>query len=149
MTPDVNVLVAASRTDHPHHQHARTALETALDAASVDTSRPVVILPMIASGFLRLVTHPKVFVAPTPPAAARAFIDAVLAMPGVTMPLLGSEWPVFVGLVEQYNLKGNDVPDAWIAAAVQSCHEHLVTFDKGFRRWLPPERLTLLQPPSP
>ena len=32
MTPDVNVLVAASRTDHPHHAAARQWLEEALPA---------------------------------------------------------------------------------------------------------------------
>ena len=33
MTPDVNVLVAASRSDRPHHAVARTWLEEALGAA--------------------------------------------------------------------------------------------------------------------
>ena len=33
MTPDVNVLVAASRADHPHHAMARTWLEAAVQAA--------------------------------------------------------------------------------------------------------------------
>jgi uncharacterized protein len=29
MTPDLNVLIAASRSDHPHHDVARTWLERA------------------------------------------------------------------------------------------------------------------------
>jgi hypothetical protein len=32
MTPDVNVLVAASRRDHPHHAVARAWLEEAVNA---------------------------------------------------------------------------------------------------------------------
>ena len=33
MTPDVNVLVAASRADHPHHGVARDWLEAAVGSA--------------------------------------------------------------------------------------------------------------------
>lgn len=33
---------------------------------------------MVASGFLRLVTHPPVFIAPTPLPDAQSFLDAVL-----------------------------------------------------------------------
>jgi hypothetical protein len=61
MTPDVNILVAASRQDHPHHERAPGWLEEAINGGS-----SLAILPMVASGFLRLVTHPKVFLAPTP-----------------------------------------------------------------------------------
>lgn len=45
-----------------------------------------------------------------------------------------------------YNLSGNDIPDAWIAAAVLAHRDHLASFDKGFRRLLNPEQFTLLQP---
>jgi predicted nucleic acid-binding protein len=68
MTPDVNVLVAASRSDHPHHQSAITWLEAALTNCS--RGERLRLLPMVAAGFLRLVTHPRVFVEPTPLAAA-------------------------------------------------------------------------------
>ncbi|TAN48152.1 MAG: hypothetical protein EPN21_15640 [Methylococcaceae bacterium] len=68
MTPDVNVLVAASRSDHPHHGPALSWLNTALDAA--ESGQSVLILPMVASGLLRLVTHPKVFTQPMPFVAA-------------------------------------------------------------------------------
>jgi hypothetical protein len=34
--------------------------------------------------------------------------------------------------------------DAWIAASVLQLNEHLVTFDRGFRRLLPPRHLTIL-----
>jgi len=33
MTPDVNVIVAASRSDHPHHAVALDGLISAIDAA--------------------------------------------------------------------------------------------------------------------
>ena len=64
MTPDVNVLVAGSRLDHPHHGPALAWLDGALK--DCEKGRPLAIYPMAAAGFLRLVTHPKVFVRPTP-----------------------------------------------------------------------------------
>jgi toxin-antitoxin system PIN domain toxin len=142
MTPDVNVLVAASRADHPHHVVARRWLETALDAAE---GGMLVLLPTVATGFLRLVTHPKVFVEPTPLPAAQAFLNAIIETPGVTMLPLGDEWAAFDALCRRDGYTGNDIPDAWIAAAVQTRHQHLVTFDKGFRRMLKPSQMTLLQ----
>lgn len=142
MTPDVNVLVAASRRDHPHHAAARTWLETAL--VNSGTRQPLAILPMVASGFLRLVTHPKVFLEPTPLATAQAFLRAVLGSPGVYLPSLGNEWPEFERLCAQLGLTGNAIPDAWIAAAARHHHLHLVTFDKDFRRLLKPSLVTVL-----
>ena len=70
MTPDVNVLVAASRSDHPHHPVAIRWLDDALDACAL--GQGLALLPMVAAGFLRLVTHPRVFVEPTPLAGARS-----------------------------------------------------------------------------
>ena len=143
MTPDVNILVAASRQDHPHHGPALAWLEQAI--AESETGRPLVILPMVAAGFLRLVTHPRVFVMPTPLQDALAFLDALLADPGVSMLPLGGEWPAFVTLCAERGLTGNAIPDAWIAAAVHHHHLHLVSFDKGFRKLLKPSMVTVLK----
>jgi len=48
---------------------------------------------MVAAGFLRLATHPKIFVNPTPVEAAVEFIDSLLAVDGVDMPPLGRSGP--------------------------------------------------------
>ena len=53
---------------------------------------------------------------------------------------------MFEHLCEHHRLTGNDIPDAWIAAAVLAHHDHLVSFDKGFRRFLKANEFTLLQP---
>jgi predicted nucleic acid-binding protein len=100
---------------------------------------------MVGSGFLRLVTHPKVFVEPTPVVAALKFLRAVLDCPGVSLLALGNEWPEFERLCEMRGLTGNAIPDAWIAAAAQNHHLHLVTFDKGFRKLLKPSTVTVLK----
>ena len=96
MTPDVNVLLAASRTDHPHH--------------------------------------------------AVAFVDALLASPGVQLASLGPEWPKLRQLCLDRQLAGNEVPDAWLSAAVAQMGEHLLSFDRDFRNLLPRGQFTLLAP---
>lgn len=144
MTPDVNVLVAASRSDHPHYTVARHWLVGALAACGQGASFRV--LPMVAASFLRLVTHPKVFVHPTPVHEAVRFLDALLASPGVEMPDIGTEWPAFRKLCLDQRLTANDVPDAWIAASVVRLGEHLVSFDADFRRLLKRADFTRLKP---
>jgi hypothetical protein len=47
---------------------------------------------MLTAGFLRLVTHPRVFVEPIPLAAAQEFMAALLAQDGVEWIDLGEEW---------------------------------------------------------
>ena len=144
MTPDVNVLVAASRADHPHHAVALDWLEEALAESSSGAS--FTLLPMVLASFLRLVTSPKIFQAATPIEDAIAFVDALLASPGVQLAQLGPEWPILRKLCLDKKLGGNDVPHAWLSAAVTQLGEHLVTFDRDFRKLLPRNRFTLLEP---
>jgi toxin-antitoxin system PIN domain toxin len=146
MTPDVNVLVAASRTDHPHHDVALEWLQGAL--ASTAHGQALLVLPMVAAGMLRLVTHPRVFVAPTPLDQALAFLRSVLTAPGVEMAELGPEWPLFERWCAEHRLVANDIPDVWIAAAVRSHGERLATFDRGFLRLLKRSEVVLLRPPG-
>ena len=143
MTPDVNVLVAASRSDHAHHAVAFAWLESARDEAP--RGRGLLLLPMVIASFLRLVTNPRVFKSPTPPPAAIAFVDALLASPGVRIPAVGEEWPLLRELCLRDSLSGNELPDAWIAAAVRQLGDHLVSFDADFRKLLTRTELTLLR----
>ena len=143
MTPDVNVLVAASRSDHPHHATARRWLEGALAAA--EDGATFTLMPMVLASVLRLVTSPKIFVLPTPIADAVDFVDAMLAMPGVRLAPLGPEWVKLRQLCLDKELGGNDLPDAWLAAAVDHQGEHLVSFDRDFKKLLGRARFTLLE----
>lgn len=142
MTPDVNVLLAAARSDHPHHAQARAWLEQALADASRGAAFSL--QPMVIAGFLRLATHPKIFVQPTPMGEALRFIDALLQEPDVQHASLGDEWPQLRALCADQALTANDVPDAWLAAAAIHQGEHVVSFDKDFRRLLPKNQFTLL-----
>lgn len=144
MTPDVNVLVAASRADHPHHGVARAWLEAAVGSA--ETGAVLTLMPMVLASFLRLVTSPKIFQQATPIEDAVAFVDALLASPGVQLAALGPEWTRLRQLCLDKQLSGNDVPGAWAAAAVVQLGEHLVSFDRDFRKLLSRSQFTLLKP---
>ena len=142
MIPDVNVLVAASRSDHPQHMIADKWLRSALrDCASGASFR---LLPMVVATHLRRVTNPKIFAKATPIAKAMEFIDSLMAVPEVDMPALGAEWPLLRQWCLDKSLHANALPDAWLAAAVVQLGDHLVTFDADFKKLLRREQLTLL-----
>lgn len=143
MTPDVNVLVAAARSDHPHHAVAVAWLSQSLAAASAGAA--FTLMPMVVASFLRLVTSPKIFKLPAGIDEAIRFVDALLEQPGVHMASLGSEWPTLRHLCLDKRLTANDLPDAWLAAATLQMAEHLVSFDADFKKLLPRSRLTLLR----
>jgi len=144
MTPDVNVLVAASRSDHPHHAVARDWLEEAIGASRTGAS--LTLMPMVLASFLRLVTSPRIFQSVTPIEDAMSFIDVLLASPGVQLAPLGPEWSKLRQLCLDKQLSGNDLPDAWLSAAVAHYGEHLVSFDRDFRKLLARNQFTLLVP---
>jgi toxin-antitoxin system PIN domain toxin len=142
MTPDVNELIAASRSDHPHHKAAYACVDEAVAACADGASLKV--MPMVVANFLRLVTNSKIFNHPTPVEEAVGFLDALIAVPGVELPSLGAEWPVLRQLCIEKDLTANDIPDAWLAAAVIQLGEHLVTFDADFRKLLRRAQVTVL-----
>ena len=147
MTPGVNVLVAASRSDHPHHPHHPVARAWLVQAVAACANGAVLtLMPVVVAGFLRLLTSARVFKLPTPMDQAVDFIDALLRTPGVWLAPLGAERPVLRQLCLAGPLSGNDGPDAWLAAATLHGGEHLVTFDRDFKRWLGRSPLTLLAP---
>ena len=142
MTPDVNVLVAASRSDHPHYAPAMLWLDKAVAACS--TGATLWLMPMVVASFLRLVTSPKIFKSPTGIEEAVAFVDSLLAVPGVSIAALGPEWPLLRELCLARKLSANDIPDAWLAAAVMMLGDHLATFDTDLRTLLRRSQLTVL-----
>ena len=142
MTPDVNVLVAASRSDHPQHASARVWLEGAVAAAG--RGALLTLQPTVLASFLRLVTNSQIFIRPAPPEVAVKFLDALFEIPGVEMPELGAEWPILRQLCVDKKLTANGIPDAWLAATVIQFNEHLVTFDADFKKSLKRTQVTVL-----
>ena len=143
MIPDVNVVVAAARDDHLHHAVAKQWWLDALQTAT--TRNPIRLLPVVVSGFLRIVTHPKVFASPSSIDAAAAHIDALLALPNVVCASADCDWASFKKLCVEKSLSGNAVPDAWIAACASQSGVPLVTFDKDFRKLLSRSQVNVLK----
>jgi uncharacterized protein len=142
MTPDVNVLVAAARSDHPHHTVARTWLEETL--AGSESGTVCTLMPMVLASFPRLVTSARIFKRPTPIEEAIGFIDALLSFPRVQVAELGPEWKRLRQLCLDKKLSGNNLTDGWLVAAVAQRGEHLVSFDRDFRKLLNRSQFTLL-----
>lgn len=77
-------------------------------------------LAMLAARFLHLATNRRVLVSPTPIEAASAFVDSLLAIPGVEMWGLGRKRPLLKELSISPWLAANDITDAGIAAGVRA-----------------------------
>ncbi|GJG85705.1 ribonuclease VapC43 [Gemmatimonadetes bacterium T265] len=142
MTPDVNVLIYATRPEYRQHAAAEAWLRTAVRAAT--RAAPFTVLPAVVVGYVRLVTDRRAHPEPTPTAEALANVADLLEQPNVRLATHGDEWPRVVELCDKHRLAGRILGDAWIAASVLQLNEHLVTFDRDFRRLLPPRHLTIL-----
>ncbi len=130
LLPDVNVLLAGFRTDHVHHATARAFLE---DARSQTAT--LAISDVALTSLVRLATNPRVFAQPDTVDAVLDYIDALLDPPAEVIIAGVSHWPRFVRLCRELNLRGNLVPDAYLAALALEQRAQLVTFDRGFGRY--------------
>ena len=88
------------------------------------------------SGFLRIATNPRSFAVPTTVADALAFVRSVRSSPAFAevRPSAG-HFDRFLGLVEEHDLRGNDVPDAYLAALAIETRSDWVSYDRGFDRF--------------
>ncbi len=133
VTVDTNVLVYASNEGDPVHGPAR--------AHRAARGRPRAGLPVLARTHglragLRIVTHPAVLPHPLPPRDAIGNVTALLSLGHVRAPGEGDAfWDDFRKTAGD-QLRGNDVPDAHLAALMR---EHGVTTiytrDRDLRRF--------------
>lgn len=128
---DVNVLVYAHREESPNHQQYREWLENVLSADAAYGMAELVL-----SGFVRVVTHPRIFSPPTPTSTALAFAEAVRSQPNCVPVAPGPRhWEIFRRLCEQVSARGNIVADAYLAAlAIESGSEWIST-DRDYSRF--------------
>ena len=125
---DVNVLVYAHRPESPDHDGFRAWLDAARRGPE-----PLGVPGAVLSGFLRSVTHPKVFKDPTPLEVAVAFAEAVRASPAYRATDPGDRhWPIFLELATATGATGNRLPDAWLAAIAVEHGATWITADRGF-----------------
>ncbi|MGI8876457.1 MAG: type II toxin-antitoxin system VapC family toxin [Egibacteraceae bacterium] len=128
---DVNVLVYAHRREAPDHQRYLAWLEGARRA-----DEPLGVSSLILSGFVRVVTHPRVFRSPTSLAEALAFAARVRAAPNAVALTPGPRhWDIFTGLGERADVRGNLVPDAYLAALAIESGATFYSADRGFSRF--------------
>lgn len=91
---------------------------------------------IVLGGFLRVVTHPKVFKQPTPLAQALAFCNALRSRPNASVLSPGQRhWQIFTGLCTEVGARGNLVPDAYLAAIAIETDSDWVTTDGDYRRF--------------
>jgi hypothetical protein len=128
---DVNVLVYACRRDADRHAEYHAWLSETLNG-----DEPVGIYPESLGAVVRITTHARVWKNPITIADALAFTDAVRSAPA-SIPVQPGDnhWSVFTELCTASKIKGNLVPDAWIAALAIENGCTLVTTDADFARF--------------
>jgi len=109
---DVSVLVYAHRDDvREHEAYARYLEHVATGEAPFATS------PLVLSGFVRVVTNPRVFPDPTPTRIAFDFCTSLLDRPNCRVVQPGpTHWGIFVRLCGEAGATGKLVLDAFHAA---------------------------------
>jgi uncharacterized protein len=128
---DVNVLVSAMREDAPRHAACRELVER-LRSSPEPFGLSEVVLP----GVLRVLTHPRVFVPPTPPDAAVDWVERLRATPNAVVLAPGERhWEIFAGLLRASGAAGNLVSDAWHAALAIEHGCEWVSDDSDFARF--------------
>jgi uncharacterized protein len=139
---DVNVLVYAFRRDGP--QFARYASWLRDLVEGMDGHRAFGVPDAAMSGFLRIVTHPRIFTSPSPIGEALAFADQLRESPDYVSISPGPRhWGIFAELCRGAGVRGNLVPDAYFAALAIESGSEWITTDRDYSRfpglrWRPP-----------
>jgi toxin-antitoxin system PIN domain toxin len=128
---DVNVLVYAYREDTADHPKYRAWVED-----MVNSDQAYGLSDLVLSGFLRVVTHPRVFNPPSPVEHAAGFAEALRERPNRVPVEAGSRhWSIFTRLCHECGAKGNLVPDAYFAALAIESGSEWITTDRDYARF--------------
>ncbi|HXH38333.1 MAG TPA: type II toxin-antitoxin system VapC family toxin [Thermoanaerobaculia bacterium] len=128
---DVNVLVYAHREDAADHRRFRDWLE-----AVVASPEAFGVCDLVLSGFLRVVSHPRIFHPPTPFPRALEFCEFLRDQPNAVLVTPGERhWEIFTAFCAGAHAHGDLVADAFLAAlAVESGCEWITT-DRDYSRF--------------
>jgi uncharacterized protein len=128
---DVNVLVYAHRVDAPNHGRFREWLQSV-----VNSDGAYGLSDLVLSGFLRVVTHPRVFRQPTPLQTALTFLAEIRDRPNcVTVSPGERHWEIFTRLCKEAEARGNLVADAYLAALAIESGSEWITTDRDYARF--------------
>ena len=129
---DTNLLVYAHREDSPWHDGAAARITELAE----DRTPWAIPWPCLHE-FVGVVTHPRIYVSPTPLSVAISQVEAWLEAPGlVLLAEVEGYWPELRAALEAGRILGAQVHDARIAAL---CRLHgvreLWTADRDFGRF--------------
>jgi len=131
LAPDVNVLVYAHREELPEHDACRRWLEQAVAADGAFG-----LFDLVLSGFLRVVTHVRVFKTPTPLDLALDFVTQLRTQPNCVVVHPGERhWDIFQQLCRDAGVRGNLVADAFLGALAIESGCEWVTTDRDYSRF--------------
>jgi toxin-antitoxin system PIN domain toxin len=128
---DVNVLVYAHREDAADHARYRRWLEQALGSEAAYGVSEIVLC-----GFVRIVTHARIFRQPSALEKALAFASEIRDRPNAVAVVPGERhWDVFTRLSRDHGVKGSLVSDAYFAALAIESGCEWVTADRDYARF--------------
>lgn len=129
--PDANLLLYAYDEESPFHAGARSWCERVMTGPE-----PLVLLPAVIFGFVRIATHPKVFSSPLSVREAEAHVMSWLALPHVqVMDMLREDVESALTLLRAAGTAGNLTTDAQIAAVAVRLDATVHTADLDFARF--------------
>ncbi len=128
---DVNVLVYGFRADSPGHaNYLRWWEQTAA------SPQPFGLTDLVLSGFVRIVTHPRVFDPPSPLEHALRFVQTLKQLANYVDIRPGPRhWDIFTSLCKRANARGNLAPDAFLAALAIESGSEWITTDRDYGRF--------------
>jgi uncharacterized protein len=128
---DVNVLVYAFDESSPDHAGYSAWLQ-----ALVSSEQAYAMSELVLSAFLRIVTNPRIFSRPASMHNALAFTELLREQPTCVRLEPGARhWGIFARLCREVGVKGDLVPDAYLAALAIESGAELATADRGFARF--------------
>jgi len=131
LLPDVNVLIYAHRLESPEHRRYADWLRRVAEGPE-----PFGLSELVASGFVRIVTNPKIWEEPTTPADALEFIARLRRRSNARVLVPGpSSWEIFAQLCLATQARGKLVADAYHAALAIEHGCEFVTVDGDFSRF--------------
>jgi toxin-antitoxin system PIN domain toxin len=129
--PDVNVLIGAFRRDAPAHTMCKRWLDDRVNGDEVFG-----LVDLACSGFLRVVTHPRIFDPPDSIREALHFVRTLREQPNCAIISPGERhWSIFANLCEQADARGDLVPDAYFAALAIESGSEWITVDRDYARF--------------
>lgn len=131
MLVDANVLLFAVNETSARHAQARDWVTEQLNG-----NRRVGLPWQVLGSFLRIATHPRAFERPLDPRRAWRQVTEWLAAPVVWVPEPGARHALLLGeLIERYDLRGNLIPDAQLAALALEHGLTMHSADTDFARF--------------